>query len=740
MFDIYRLEAETSEFDSRRRDAASQRRLPPGSGGPYRQEAMRRSPLPDPAEPPSRRGAPLGAAAGVFSRNSLAFPHLEALLGVRAIVGFPRRGDAAGLDFVVGWGDKPSAGRPRAYGLRHGVPFLAAEDGFLRSAGSHRIKPPPISLVLDDEGIYYRAATPSRLERLIAAAPGFDAVRRAMAERALVRVRDEKLTKYNTVGPPVAADGRRIGVLLVDQVFADQSIAGGLASAASFAAMVEAALAALPAADVAVKVHPDVLAGRATGYLLAHARRHGLDLIADAGNPFDLLSRVDRVFTVTSQLGFEALVAGLPVRCFGVPFYAGWGLTEDTPTEGAAAAALARRGVPRDLLDLFAAAYVAYPRYADPVRREAIDVEQAIDRLLEWREAFARRDRAVTLVGGPLDARLAEAVLGGGGGAVTLLPGTADGTLRSVTAAGSSSPATAATVLRWRTGGREGDGAGIVRPGLVRDDRLGRARGFDGSLYADADGDPFRPDGPLAALLATAEPEPVERARAGAVLSALARTAFARIDLVAEREVAPAAGGKDAPVAAVILAAPGEGIAALREAAGPGEAAIVDAARAERPHARIVVLRERPRPIGQQRWPALRRTLLPPHRSARPPPRTMPAALARAVAVHTDAAVSALDALALGLPVTVHGRPLYAGWGFTTDRDPPERPRALSLEDFVALAVVLGAQWADPVSGLPATAEEVVHLFAAEPVDRPDAGVLVRLDRLEKRLKRVLRV
>jgi capsular polysaccharide export protein len=700
---------------------------------------MRRSPLPDPAEPPARRGAPLGASAGVFSRNSLAFPHLEPLLGVRVVVGFPRRGDAAGLDFVVGWGDKPSADRPRAYGLRHGVPFLAAEDGFLRSAGSHRIKPPPISLVLDDEGIYYRAATPSRLERLIAAAPGFDAARRAAAARALARVRAEKLTKYNTVGLPVAADGRRIGILLVDQVFADQSIAGGLASAASFAAMVEAALAAAPAADVAVKVHPDVLAGRATGYLLEHARRHDLALIADAGNPFDLLSRVDRVFTVTSQLGFEALVAGLPVRCFGVPFYAGWGLTEDTPTEAPAAAALARRGVPRDLLDLFAAAYVAYPRYADPVRREAIDVEQAIDRLLEWRETFGRRDRAVTLVGGPLDARLAEAAFGGGGAAVTLLPSPADGRLRSATAVGSPSPAGAATVLRWQTAGREGDGAGLVRPGLVRDDRLGRAHGFDGSLFADPNGDPFHPDGPLAALLATAEPEPVERARAGAVLSLLARTAFARIDLVAERAVAPAAGGDGAPVSAVILAAPGEGTAALGDSASPGEAAIVDAARAERPQARIVVLRERPRPTGQDRWPALRRTLLPPRRALPPPSRTMPAALSRAVTVHTDTAASALDALALGLPVVVHGRPLYAGWGFTLDRDPPPRLRSLSLEDFVALAIVRAAGWTDPVSGLPATAEEVVHLFAAEPAGRPDAGLLVRLDRLEKRLKRLLR-
>lgn len=685
---------------------------------------MHRTPLPDPAAPASRPGTPLGTAAGVFSRNSLAFPHLDVLLGVGAVVGFPRGTDAADLDFVVGWGDKPSAARPRVFARRHGVAFLAAEDGFLRSVGSHRIKPPPLSLVLDDEGIYYRAATPSRLERLIAAAPAFDAARRTAADRALARVRSEKLTKYNVLGAASAGEGRPIAVLLVDQVYGDQSIAGGLATAASFAAMVSAALAETAAADIAVKVHPDVLAGRASGYLLDHARRHGLALLADAGNPFDLLARVGRVFTVSSQLGFEALVAGVPVRTFGVPFYAGWGLTEDTPTETAAAAALARRGQPRSLQEVFAAAYVAYPRYADPVRREAIDVEQAIDRLLEWRAALAPRRSPVTLVGAPLDQRLAEAVAGGGGAAVSRSPALPPGAIEgeALVWAGSDAPAA---------------GVGSARPGLVRDDRLTAAYGFDGSLHLDPAGDPLAEDGTLSVLLASGEVGAVERARAGAVLSLLARTAFGRIGFVAERRLAAASGDAAAPTVAVLLAAAGEAAAALG-ARLPDEAAIIAAVRAERPDAAIVVLRERPRPAFDHRR-AWRNTLLPPRRPARPLIRTMPSLLGRIVAVHTDAAASALDALALGLPVVVHGPAFYAGWGFTIDRDSPPRLRGLSLEDFIALAAVRGTAWTDPVSGLPATAEEVMRLFETEPVGRPDPGLLATLDRLEKRLKRLLR-
>lgn len=696
---------------------------------------MRRTPLPDPAAAAPRPSTPLGAAAGVFSRNSLAFPHLDILLGVAEVVGFPRGTDATGLDFVVGWGDKPSAGRPRAFAERHGVAFLAAEDGFLRSVGAHRIKPPPLSLVLDDEGIYYRAATPSRLERLIAAAPQFDAARRAAAERALQRVRAEKLTKYNVLGPPLAGDGRPVAILLVDQVYGDQSIAGGLATAASFATMVTAALAVAPAADIAIKVHPDVLAGRASGYLLEHARRHGLAVIADAGNPFDLLSRVGRVFTVSSQLGFEALIAGVPVRTFGVPFYAGWRLTEDTPTEPAAVAALARRGQPRSLGEVFAAAYVAYPRYADPVRREAIGVEQAIDRLLEWRERLESRRSPVTLVGAPLDARLAEATLGGGGAAVTSLPDVpqaVDG----------------GDVLVWGGAAVPTVGAGLARPqqarfgqvrsGLVRDDRLTAAFGFDGGLHVDPAGDPLAEDGALTELLTSGEVGPVERARAGAVLTLLARTAFARVDLVAERRLGASSGRTAAPTVAVLLAATGEAAVSLGTRL-PSEADIVAAVRAEHPDAAVVVLRERRRPV-RDRLRVWQNTLLPPRRIVAPPSRTMPAMLGRVVAVHTDAAASALDALALGLPVVVHGPAIYAGWGFTIDRDPPPRPRRLSFEDFVALVAVRGTAWTDPTSGLPATAEEVMRLAETEPVGRPDPGLLARLDRLEKRLKRLLRI
>lgn len=79
---------------------------------------------------------------------------------------------------------------------------------------------------------------------------------------------------------------------------------------------------------------------------------------------------------MTSLLGFEALVRGVPVTCLGAPFYAGWGLTQDLgPVPD-------RRGR-ADLETLAHAALVAYPRYWDPVSRRPCPAEVALDRLAQ---------------------------------------------------------------------------------------------------------------------------------------------------------------------------------------------------------------------------------------------------------------------------------------------------------------------------------------------------------------------
>ena len=174
-------------------------------------------------------------------------------------------------------------------------------------------------------------------------------------------------------------------VLVVDQTWGDLSVALGLADQSSFRAMLGAALAENPTGAVVVKVHPDVF---------SHARRGWLpaDLLADPRvtvigsdcHAASLLRGADKVYAVTSLMGFESLLWGKPVRCFGMPFYAGWGLTgDDLP-------APVRRGA-ATLAALVHAALVSHARYVDPASGASWQVEEAIAHV-----ANARRLRRET--------------------------------------------------------------------------------------------------------------------------------------------------------------------------------------------------------------------------------------------------------------------------------------------------------------------------------------------------------
>ena len=78
---------------------------------------------------------------------------------------------------------------------------------------------------------------------------------------------------------------------------------------------------------------------------------------------------------MTSLLGFEALLRGKSVTCTGMPFYAGWGLTDDRGLP------CARRAARPDLISLVHATLIEYPRYFDPKTNMPCPVEVVIDRL-----------------------------------------------------------------------------------------------------------------------------------------------------------------------------------------------------------------------------------------------------------------------------------------------------------------------------------------------------------------------
>ena len=79
-------------------------------------------------------------------------------------------------------------------------------------------------------------------------------------------------------------------------------------------------------------------------------------------------------------MGFEALLCGKPLTTFGLPWYAGWGVSDDRHPQIDSLVQTQRR-TPRNLLQLFAAAYLQYSRYLNPNTGEAGSLFDVIDYL-----------------------------------------------------------------------------------------------------------------------------------------------------------------------------------------------------------------------------------------------------------------------------------------------------------------------------------------------------------------------
>lgn len=650
-------------------------------------------------------------------------PHLATLLGAplrwRPVV-WPRDDVRA----IVGWGLKGVFARDAAWAQRAGLPYLALEDGFLRS-----VRPAngdaALSVSVDPVGVYYDAHRPSKLEQDIALAR--TPAQHARAERLVAAWRNGRLSKYNharELPPPVAGPF----VLVVDQTAGDASIAYGMASEASFLRMLEAALDEHPTLPVVLKVHPDVVEGRKRAHFgaLTPGQASRVTMLASNAHPPALLEAAAAVYVVTSQMGFEALIWGKPVRCFGMPFYAGWGLTGDELP-----APSRRVGQAVALTDLVHAALVDYPRYIDPETFAPCEAE----RVVEWmalqrrqRERFAPQVQAVgfslwkqpsvqAFLGGsevrfcessqPLAAGEQRAVWGRGtpelaADAPAGLLRIEDGFLRSV-----------------------GLGANLVQPLSWVIDRRGMY--YDASAPSD-----------LEALL-----------EAGGLDAALLQRARALREAIVARGITKYNVGGGAwqrpPAARHVVLVPGQvendasiafGAPAVRTNLG-----LLEAVRRARPDSWIVykphpdvLAGKRPGEAGVEQaaqWCDQIVTDVPIHRL-----------FAQVDELQVLTSLAGFEALLRGVPVVCHGLPFYAGWGLTEDRLAcPRRTRRLTLDELVAGALIAYPSYVSRTTGAFTTPERVLHELAnwestAPPDDGPWLRLLRRLKRWRARLRR----
>jgi capsular polysaccharide export protein len=295
-------------------------------------------------------------------------------------------------DRVLAWGLRPSALRASQYASRNSLAVMHIEDGFLRSVGLGA-SDTPLSIVLDDAGLYLHAARESRLESLI---------RGTLNDQQMVRARNlisawrvGRVSKYNQ-SRDLTGDLAQGSVLVVDQTSGDASISCGNADARSFSTMLDAALSEHKDRTILLKIHPDVISGRKRGHFdLDKVRRlprvHVMDYDA---HPASLLGQVKAVYTVTSQLGFEALIWGKPVRVFGMPFYAGWDLTHDEQVGP-------DRRSRVSLEQLIHAVLIDYSRYVDPETGKRCEAETVLEWLALQRRMLQRFTPHIQAVGFP---------------------------------------------------------------------------------------------------------------------------------------------------------------------------------------------------------------------------------------------------------------------------------------------------------------------------------------------------
>ena len=489
-------------------------------------------------------------------------------------------------------------------------------------------------------------------------------------------------------------------MLVVDQTKGDASVTASGADRNRFLEMLFVAQDEHPGAHIYIKTHPETVQGFRAGYFTEADTSDRVHLLTDPVSPWTLMEGAIAVYTVSSGLGFEAILAGHKPRVFGQPFYAGWGLTLDEfPVQ--------RRQRTLTRAQLFAGAMMLYPKWYDPYRDQLCAVETAIETLAAHTRAW-RADHTGWVASEmrlwkrkPLQQMF--------------------GRHRPVTFEDDSARARASgrPWMVWAGKAQVGhDTAVRIEDGFLRSRGLGAELVPPLSLVTDDLGiyyDPSRPSRLEKLIQSRQTLRPDQALRAEALVTALTRDRITKYNLGGALPDLP-----EGP--RVLVVGQVEDDASIKTAAGTinTNRALLEAARAAHPDA---VLIYKPHPDVEA---GLRSGGFDAH------------AIADIVAAHSDmsalmdaadtlwtmTSLAGFEALLRGLTVVTTGAPFYAGWGLSDDRGdiPPRRREKVTLLGLVHATLIDYPRYFDPVSGLPCPVEVVVARLAKGDVPHPGLG------------------
>jgi len=615
------------------------------------------------------------------------------LSGYSIHLGVPKDGDAVGV-----WGNSPTAHRGEAVAEKFDNPVVRIEDAPLRSLFPGRDGEPPLGLVIDEKGLHFDPAHPSDLEEILATHPLDDTALLNRARGAMARMAEAHLSKYtafptDTPAPPPGY------VLVIDQTQGDASVTACGADRARFVEMLVFAQEEHPGCPVIIKTHPETVQGHRAGYFTDQDANDRITLMSDPISPWTLFEGAVGVYTVSSQLGFEAIYAGHKPRVFGQPFYAGWGLTTDEFP-------VPRRQRKLTRPQLFAAAMILYPKWYDPYRDSLGTLEDAIEALAAQTRAW-REDHA-GWAASAMSLWKRTHLQGFFGQYKPVIFEDDPGAVRQ----------TGRPWMVWAGKARVGQERAMrVEDGFLRSQGLGASLIPPLSLVCDDLGiyyDPARASRLEKWIEARATLRPDQRMRAARLIEALTARGLSKYNLPGDLPELPQ-GHR------ILVVGQVEDDASILTGTSDitTNRALLEAARAANPDAMILY---KPHPDveaglrdGAVDTEGLADLVL---HQADPI-----AVLAEVQEVWTMTSLLGFEALLRNIPVTTCGAPFYAGWGLTHDLGdvPPRRRAEPSLEGLVHAALIDYPRNLDPKTGLPCPVEVIVERLAEGDVPRPGA-------------------
>lgn len=613
------------------------------------------------------------------------------LAGYDVSIGLPGPDDLVGV-----WGNSPTAHRGEAVAGKRDANLVRVEDAFLRSVLPGRTGSPPLGLLIDHKGLHFDPSKPSDLEELLATHPLDDTVILDAARGAMARMQDAHLSKYTGFDPQAEVPPPGY-VLVIDQTQGDASVTACGADRNRFLEMLFVAQDEHPGARILIKTHPETVLGFRDGYLGPDDCNDRVSLLADPVSPWTLMEGAMAVYTVSSGLGFEAIVAGHKPRVFGQPFYAGWGLTHDEfPVQ--------RRQRTLTRAQLFAAAMILYPTWYDPHRDALCDLPTVMEALAAETRAWRADHRGWVASGMRLWKRQPlQQVFG-----------------RFKPMRFEEEPGRARAMGRpwmvWAGKADVGhDDAVRIEDGFLRSRGLGAELIPPLSLVTDDLGiyyDPSRPSRLEHLIRSRRTLRPDQSLRVERLIRSLTESGLSKYNLSGAPPVLPE--GRR-----VLVVGQVEDDASIRLGAGDirTNRALLDAARAARTDD-ILIYKPHPDVEAGLRDGAFDAS-----------------GVADQVAHGTDivellgqvdelwtmTSLSGFEALLRGVHVVTTGAPFYAGWGLTEDRGavPPRRREDISLAGLVHATLIDYPRYFDPVTGTACPVEVVVERLGNGPLPRP---------------------